>query len=141
MTSWETRDSLYTIAPRQDAWAYWSDMQNHAAMEAVRIELDGPFQTGTKGRTIAEDMRQEWELREVIDLRRFVITGRDSEFELSFAWDFEDEDSGTRMTQTISATGSAEQMQNWAEALQQMKLNAPVGIKKLTEKLDRLVAP
>ena len=36
-----------------DAWAFWSDLRNHMRLEpgVERIELDGPFATGTTGRT------------------------------------------------------------------------------------------
>ena len=112
-------------------------MQNHAE-EGVTIELDGPFQTGTKGRSITANWRQEWELREVITEKRFVTTGRESGFELSFAWDFEDEGTGTRMTQTISAHGPEIQMKKWADTLRQMEINAPKGMEQLAAKLDRL---
>ena len=84
--SWEFKQSFFTSISRSVAWAFWSDMQNHAEMEQVKIELDGPFQTGTKGRTITSNWRQEWELNDVVQEKRFVITGRESGFELSFAW-------------------------------------------------------
>ncbi len=113
-------------------------MQNHAAMENVRIELDGPFQTGTRGRTISPPMTQEWELSEVVHERRFVTTGRDSGCELSFAWDFEDDGSGTLMTQTISAQGPDEKLAEWDGILKQMELDAPRGMKKLAALLDEL---
>ena len=89
--SWEFKQSFFTSVSRRTAWEFWSDMQNHAEMEHVKIELEGPFQTGTQGRTITSNLRQEWELNDVVPQKRFVITGRESGFELSFAWDFEDE--------------------------------------------------
>jgi hypothetical protein len=66
-----------------------------------RIELDGPFATGTTGRsTITAGYTQEWQLTDVVRGRRFVITGGtpDGAGLLSFAWEFEDEGAGTRMT-------------------------------------------
>ena len=107
-------------------------------MESVKIELDGPFRTGTKGRTLMGDSQQEWELSEVIFEKRFVTTGRTEGFELSFAWDFEDAGTGTRMTQTIRAEGPADQMEKWQQTLRQMEINAPQGMKKLAAKLDQL---
>ncbi len=135
---WEFEHSIVTSASRSDAWAFWSDLRNHAEMEPgdERIELDGPFETGTKGRTIAKGSQQEWKLSEVIPEKRFVITGEVPDFVLSFAWDFTDEGTGTRMTQRISAHGP--QMQEWADELRQMELNAPPGMARLAAKLDRL---
>ena len=134
--SWEFKQSLFTNTSRSLAWAFWSDMQNHAEMEGVTIELDGPFQTGTKGRTITANSQQEWELNDVIHERRFVITGRDSGFELSFAWDFDDEGTGTRMTQKISAGGPDAEMKKWEDTLRQMEIDAPKGLEKLAAKLE-----
>ena len=140
MAAWEFEHSIYTNARRKDAWDYWSDMRNHASMEpgVERIELDGPFATGTRGRTIATAFQQEWELTEVIDGRRFVITGLtpDGDGALSFAWEFEDEGTGTRMTQRISAYGP--QVEEHLEEFRQMEVNAPKGMARLAAELDRL---
>lgn len=136
--SWEFKQSLFTNLSRRLAWAFWSDMQNHAEMEDVTIELDGPFQTGTKGRTITTNSQQEWVLSDVINEKRFVITGREAGFKLSFAWDFEDEGTGTRMTQLISADGPDAEMKKWEDTLRQMEINAPKGLEKLVAELDRL---
>ena len=140
MAVWEFEHSIFTNARRKDVWVYWSDMRNHARMEpdVERIELDGPFATGTTGRTIATAFQQEWELTEVIDGRRIVITGLtpDGDGALSFAWEFEDEGTGTRMTQRISAYGP--QVEDQLEEFRQMELNAPKGMARLAAELDRL---
>ena len=140
MSEWECENSIFTNACRRDVWAYWSDMRNHAKMEpgVEKIELDGPFATGTTGRTITANYRQEWELSEVIPEKRFVITGEDAGFTLSFAWDFGDEGTGTRMTQRITANGPETQMKQWADALRQMEINAPKAMAPLAADLDRL---
>ncbi len=64
MADWEFEHSIYTEAKRKDAWDYWSNMDNHAKMEpgVVRIEVDGPFETGTTARTVTKDHTQELEL-------------------------------------------------------------------------------
>ena len=140
MDAWEFEHSIFTIAGRMDAWAYWSDVRNHARMEpgVERIELDGPFETGTTGRTIAKEFTQEWTLTEVVEKRRWVLTGYtpDGEGALSFAWTFEDEGDGTRMTQTIRATGSF--ISEHEEELHQMEAHAPKAMARLADELDRL---
>lgn len=140
MSEWSFEHSIYTIARREDAWAYWSDMRNHAKMEpgVERIELDGPFETGTTGRTITKEFTQEWELTEVVEKRRWIITGytSDGAGSLSFAWEFADEGPGTRMTQTIRATGRV--VQDQMEELRHMERNAPKGTARLAEVLDGL---
>ena len=139
-TQWECTHSLFTKARRSDAWAYWSDLPNHAAWEpgVERIEVDGPLATGTAGRTISGGYTQEWTLTEVVDGRRFEITGLtpDGEGSLSFAWDFEDEASGTRMTQRIRARGP--RVAEHLAELRQMEAAAPAGLARLAAALDRL---
>ena len=140
MAEWEFEHSIFTIASRMDAWAYWSDLRNHVSMEPgiKQIELDGPFATGTTGRTITTEYTQEWKLSDVIDGRRFVITGLtpDGAGSLSFAWAFADEGSGTRMTHRISASGP--QVEEHREVFRQMEAGAPEGMARLAAALDRL---
>jgi len=99
----------FTRASRAAAWAFWSDLRNHMRLEpgVERIELDGPFATGTTGRTVAPGFTHEWRLSDVVPERRFAITGftPDGAGALSFAWEFADGSGGTRMTQRIQATG------------------------------------
>jgi hypothetical protein len=139
MGEWNFEHSVSTIAGRQDAWDYWSDLRNHTRMEpgVERIELDGPFATGTTGRTIGTGYTQEWKLTEVVAGRRFVITGLtpDGEGALSFAWEFEDEGTGTRMTQRIHAHGP--QVEEHLESFRQLEAGAPQGMLRLAAELDR----
>ena len=140
MGEWEFEHSIITKAHRSDAWAYWSELQNHARFEpgVERIELDGPFVTGMTGRTISSGLTQEWQLTEVIEGRRFVITGftPDGSGALSFAWDFDVGGGGTRMTQRIRAYGP--QLEEYREVFDQMAANAPGGMARLAAQLDRL---
>ena len=140
MANWEFKHSIFTKADKQKAWAFWSDINNHAKMEPsiARIELDGPFASGTKGRTVTGEYIQEWRLTEVIEGERFIITGiiQDGNGKLSFAWDFEDEGSGTRMTQTIEATGP--QVEEYLDVLHEIEASAPKNMLRLAAELDRL---
>ena len=136
--NWQLEHSLVTVNCRDAAWEYWSDMQNHADMESVLIELDGPFRTGTKGRTISSNHTQESELSEVVPKKRFVITGRDGDFSLSFAWGFHDEGTGTKMTQRIYAEGPPNAMGQWAGVFRQMEATAPQNMRRLACRLDGL---
>jgi hypothetical protein len=60
--------------PRADAWAFWSDLRNHMRLEpgVERIELDGPFATGTTGRTVAQGFTHEWRRSDVVPELRFA---------------------------------------------------------------------
>ena len=55
---------------------------------------------------------------------------------LSFAWAFDDEDDGTRMTQTIHATGP--DVDEHPETFRQMEVDAPHAMAQLAATLDRL---
>jgi hypothetical protein len=140
MADWEFKHSIFTVTNRKKAWDFWADMSNHAKMEPgiKRIELDGPFASGTKGRTIIGEFTQEWKLTEVSEGKRFVITGitPDGEGRLSFAWDFEDDGSGTRITQQISAYGP--QVEEYLDVLREMGDNTPKVMSRLVAKLNRL---
>lgn len=140
MGEWSFEHSIYSDARRKDAWAYWSDMRNHAEMEpgVMRIELDGPFATGTTGRTITGEYTQELELTEVVDGRRFIVTGftPDGAGTLSFCWEFEDDRDGTRMTHRIRARGP--QVEEQMEVFHQMAVHAPEGMARLAAELNRL---
>ena len=136
--NWQLEQSLVTVIGRGRAWEYWSDMQNHADMEGVTIELDGPFRTGTRGRTISSNHTQEWELSEVVPKKRFVVTGRDGDFSLSFAWEFHDEGAGTKMTQRIYAEGPSTAMWQWEDVFRQMEKTAPQNMRRLADRLDGL---
>ena len=62
MGEWSFEHTVATRAARADAWAYWSDLRNHMRLEpgVERIELDGPFVTGTTGRTVALGLTSDW---------------------------------------------------------------------------------
>lgn len=136
--NWHLEHALVTVTDRDRAWEFWSDMQNHADMEGVVIELDGPFRTGTRGRTISSHHTQEWELSEVVPKKRFVVTGRDGDFSLSFAWDFHDDGTGTKMIQRIYAEGPPTAMEKWKDVFRQMKETAPQNMRRLADRLDGL---
>ena len=135
---WHLEQTLVTTTGRDLAWEYWSNMQNHADMEGVTIELDGPFRTGTKGRTISSNHTQEWELSDVVPKKRFVVTGKDGGFSLSFAWEFHDDEEGTKMTQRIYANGPANVMKKWEGVFRQMEETAPQNMQRLASRLDGL---
>ncbi len=136
MADWQFEYSVYTKADRSMVWDYWTSMKYHESEPGVeRIELDGPFEEGTTGRTITEDTSHEWELTEVIERQRAVITGyTPDDGKLSFAWEFEDEDGGTRMKQRIVASGPF--VKEYVDILQQMEADTPTAMRKLAETLN-----
>ena len=139
MGEWACERSAVTKAHRMAAWVYWSNLSNHTKEQGgEKIELDGPFATGTTGRTIGTEFQQEWELTDVVEGRRFGITGftPDGKGALSFEWDFEDEGDGTRMTYRIRAYGP--EVEEEGEMFRQMEVNATKALAELAASLDRL---
>lgn len=139
MAEWEFEHSIYTKASRGNAWDFWTSFKYHEMDPGVEsIELDGPFETGTTGRTVTGDYTQEWELTDVIERKRVVITGRtpDGEGSLIFDWRFNDEGDGTRLTQRIRATGSM--VEDFPEELHLMEESVPGAMARLAEELNRL---
>ena len=135
--SWEFKKSFYVAIGREFAWEFLVDMQNVAKIEKVTIELDGPFQSGTKGRTITPDSRQEWEIIDVVPLECFTILGRESEFEMRFTWELKEEGRGTRMIQTIHACGPEAEMSKWEGVLREMETNVPKSHENMVAELTR----
>lgn len=118
-----------------------SDMSNQVRMESAveSIELDGPFESGTHGRTIMKEYTQEWVLEDVIEGKQFTIVGQTEgqDFSLSFCWKMEDAEKGTRLTQLISARGA--DVANFREILQGMEEHVPVRLAELAKELDLIL--
>ncbi|MEM8890263.1 MAG: hypothetical protein AAGD28_19970 [Bacteroidota bacterium] len=140
MTDWQITNSLFTRIKPTSVWEFMTDMSNQVRMESAveAIELDGPFETGTKGRTIMKEYTQEWVLDEVVKEQQFTIVGQTEgqDFSLSFCWKMEGEREGTRLTQIISAKGA--DVENFQEILSGMEEHVPKRLAQLAEELDAL---
>lgn len=140
MSEWQFEQSAITTASRMAAWSYWTNMEHHVAMEPAvkKIEMDGPFVTGTTGRSITAEFQQEWQLTDVVKGRRFGIKGftPDQTGWLTFSWEFEDEDAGTRITYRIAAEGP--HVEQHTEVWRSFEVNAPKGLAVLIAALDEL---
>ncbi len=139
MDHWEYQHTVMTRACRKDAWAYCTNFDNAARMEpgVERIELDGPFASGTTGRTVTLAYTQSWELQDVVWEEQYTILGRtpDGGF-MRFTWTFEEMEAGTRLTQLIRAGG--EQLEAHRDALHQMEEGVVPSMSKLVQALDAL---
>lgn len=140
MARWEFEHSVFTKAKRENVWNYWTNMDNHTKMESSveKIALNGPFASGTKGRTIAKDYTQEWELINVVRASQFTITGKtpDTQGFLSFSWKFEDRSTGTQLQQRIVAEGP--QVEEYRHVFLEMETGAAASMDALAKELDRL---
>jgi hypothetical protein len=121
-------------------WSYWTDMDRHVELEdgVKEIEVDGPFVTGTTGRTTADGFTQEWELIDVEEGVRFGILGLtpDGRGTLTFAWEFSDADGGTRIDYSISAQGP--DVDQYMDVFKGLESNAPKGLAVLVAALNDL---
>lgn len=142
MTNWDFYYAIVTKLDKNAAWDFLSDMSNQVRMEPgiENIELDGPFATGTKGRTISKYHTQEWELDDVVEGSQFTIVGytQNQDMKLSFTWQFEDEGTGARLRQRISASGT--QIEKYAETFRGMEIDVPKRLKQLAEELDGIAS-
>ena len=141
MNDWACEQVAVTKAPRARVWAYWTDLRNHESEPGVeRIELDGPFETGTTGRTVTAQYTQEWTLVDVVPLEHFAIVGMtpDASGSLSFSWELKEHPSGTHITYRIRAEGP--QVEDSREELAGLEARAATGLTQLVELLDALPA-
>ena len=140
MVEWKCEQSAVTEAARATVWSYWTNMDNHAELEAgvKKIEVDGPFVTGTTGRTTTAEFQQEWELSDVVEGERFGLKGYtpDRKGTLTFSWELEDEGGGTRINYRIEAQGP--DVDQYGAVFHQLEINAPKGLAVLVAALDDL---
>ena len=134
--SWSFEHSIETKLDRAAAWSYMTNPTHWAEHEAGvdRIELEGPFVSGTRGRTIGPNYEQEWELRDVLPDERFSIVGEGPGLTVTFTWMLADAGTGTRLTQRIAAEVSPEA--EFADEWQAIQLNAPQAAAKLAAAMD-----
>lgn len=140
MGEWRCEQSAVTTASRMAAWSYWTNMDHHVELEpgVEKIEVDGPFVTGTTGRTTTAGLQQEWRLTDVVEGRRFGIMGftADQRGTLTFSWELEDEDAGTRIIYRIAAQGP--DVDQHTEVFRQLEATAPEGLALVIAALDDL---
>ena len=104
--AWVFEHSVDCAASPGAAWAFWTDVRNWAIDADVdRIEIDGPFAAGTRGRTLSKSSgRIEWQLAEVAPGHAVIIMPVDGAA-ARCVWTFEEIETGVRMTQRMSLEG------------------------------------
>lgn len=143
MGEWSCEQMAVTQASRMTVWTFWTNMDNHVELEdgVEAIELDGPFVTGTTGRSTTTEFQQEWELVDVVEGVRFGLRGYtpDRQGTLTFSWEFVDEGAGTRIRYRIEAHGP--EVEEYGDVFRQLEINAPQGLETLVAALDDLERP
>ena len=136
----ELEFSVPCAAPRATAWRVWSDVRNWAAVDpsVESAEIDGPFASGTRGRTVSRGGEPvEWLLAEVDPGVRAVVEiavpGAVAHFEMSFA---DDGAGGSLITQRVWVTGErAAEVR--AQELEALARELPDGMRRLAEFVAR----
>ena len=135
---WEFAHSVECAAPREFAWAYWTNAENWDDPPA-RFEFDGPFAVGTRLKTILPEQELESVIREVVQGRSARIEMDVMSAVVAFCWEFEELDKGrTKITQRIGLSGAgAEALVEQAKMLEQ---SVPQGMRKLAGNIQRKLA-
>jgi hypothetical protein len=132
---WEFAHMVECRAPREFAWAYWTNAENWDDPPA-RFEFAGPFAVGTKLMTILPGRVLESVIREVVQERSARIDMDVMSALVAFFWEFEELDKGrTKIRQRISMSGAgAEALVQQAKTLEQ---SVPQGMARLVENIER----
>jgi hypothetical protein len=103
---WEYEHSVETKADLPFAWAFMSNVANWDDPPA-RFSLDGPFQSGSRGRTDAPGQPpRPWQLLNVKPQEGYTVQFPLDGATLSFAWHFgRRPGGGTHLGQRVSLAG------------------------------------
>jgi hypothetical protein len=131
----EFKHSIDCQVGRDFAWKFWTNVDNWAVVDpAVEwAKLEGPFVTGTKGRTKPRGADpNEWKLAEVEEGTMAVIEIAAPGAIVKFHWSFADiPGGGARMTQKVTIEG--ERAAEYEEGMKLLEKGIPAGMEKLVE--------
>lgn len=131
---WEFTHSVECAAPREFAWAYWTNTANWDDPPA-RFEFDGPFVAGTRLKTILPGQELESVVREVVEGRAARIEMEVTGAVVAFEWSFEALDGRrTRIAQSISLIG--EGANAMLEQAKMLERTVPDGMANLSRKIE-----
>ena len=135
--AWSFEHSVECHAAAEFAWAYWTHVPNwRLDADVESVEIDGPFATGTRGRTRSKSSGVvDWRIVEA-EPGRAVIEAPLPGAVLRFCWRFEEATEGTRMTQRCLLQGA--QARTFADAAAAaLEPGIPAGMRKLAESIER----
>jgi hypothetical protein len=132
---WEFVHAVECEAPREFAWAYWTNAENWDDPPA-RFQFDGPISVGTRLKTILPGQELESVICEVVEGRSARIEMNVMSALVAFCWDFEELDGRrTRITQRIVLSGIG--ADTLAEQAKMLERSVPLGMQKLAENIER----
>ena len=138
MKNWTFEYSVTVAASRENAWAFWSNVDNWAVIDpAVEwARVDGDFKTGALGETKPVGApANAWRLAMVDPERRAVIELLVPGVEVRFSWSFEDDADGTALlTQFVEVSGDT--VERYPEQLTLLAEGIPSGMHKLATAIE-----
>src|SRR5262249_50736006 len=136
--SWTFEHTVEVRASRDDAWAFWSDVENWARIDpAVEwARFDGPFERGSRGETKPVGApANRWWLVEVEAGKRAVIEVDGPGGVARFSWTFADGGrGGAVLTQAVEVTG--ERVDEYADVLRGLARGIPPGMETLAAAIN-----
>jgi len=139
-TTWLLEYAEVTAAGRDFVWEYWTDV-THWADPPAQFHLDGPFASGSQGRTSFPDREPiPWVIRNVEPGRSDTIESQLDGAVLLCQWFFEAlPDKGTKFRQRIGVAGPGAAQH--AEAVRHgFGPTLPEGMKRIATLLARAEA-
>ncbi|HEY2018206.1 MAG TPA: SRPBCC family protein [Bryobacteraceae bacterium] len=134
---WACEHSLECAVSVDFAWRFWTNVNNWRLDSDVEaVELDGPFEAGSRGATISRSSgRIEWRIASLDRNREAVIEIPVQQATARFRWTFENLDARTRMTQraSLSGDGATELVAAMASMVEG---NLPAGMQRLCEAMS-----
>src|SRR5690349_8235449 len=134
--SWSFEHSVEVSVPAEFAWQFWTNVANWALdADVVSVEIDGPFQTGTRGVTNSRSSGPiQWTLANV-EPGRAVVAIEMPDARAEFVWKFEDLGGTTRITQHVSLSGA--EAGKYAEGFgPALEAGIPAGMAKLASVME-----
>lgn len=133
--AWDFQHSVECKASREFAWKYWTNISNWDDPPA-KFELDGPFDAGSRLRTILPGQTLHSVIRDVKAEREATIEMQLPDAIVSFRWSFEELGKDrVQITQRITLAGrNAKSFVAQASVLER---TVPEGMKKLAAAIER----
>jgi hypothetical protein len=139
---WRFECSVETLASSEQAWQFWTDVENWAAVDSSVewVKVDGPFTAGARGATKPRGQDAVyWELAEIDEGKRAVIDIHVPGAVLRCMWVFEGRvGGGACLMQHVELTG--EHSARYEQDLKELERGIPAGMKKLAEAMNRAAA-
>src|SRR4051794_34161153 len=140
MTSpmWEFQSSIEIDAPPEYAWQFWTNVSNWRELEpGLEFELDGPFASGTRGRTRMPGQEpRDWLIREVDPGRSWTQESLLPGASFMVSMQFEEGIKGrSRITQRLWLEGEGSEA--FLDGVRVFESTTPDGLKRIASVIEK----